>query len=64
MKTKPLRTIQVPADGAGISVEFINEIINRIEDLVQVANLQKPVAGNNIKISYLEKGALIQAVTE
>lgn len=64
MKTKPLRQIQVSADGAGISVEFINEIINRVEDLVQTANLQKPVAGNNIKISFLEKGALIQAVTE
>jgi len=62
MKTKPLRTIQTTADGVGISVEYMNEIINRIEDLVETANAQKPVAGNNVKISYLPTGALINAV--
>jgi len=62
MKTKPLRPIQATADGVGISVEYMNEIINRIEDLVETANAQKPVAGNNIKISYLNTGAVINAV--
>jgi hypothetical protein len=62
MKTKPLRPIQSTADGIGISVEYMNEIINRIEDLVETANAQKPVAGNNVKISYLNTGALINAV--
>ncbi len=62
MKTKPLRTIQTTADGVGISVEYMNEIINRIEDLVQTADRQKPVAGNNVKISYHNTGAVINAV--
>jgi hypothetical protein len=62
MKTKPLRPIQATADGVGISVEYMNEIINRIEDLVETANAQKPVAGNNVKISYLNTGAVINAV--
>jgi hypothetical protein len=62
MKTKPLRPIQATADGIGISVEYMNEIINRIEDLVETANAQKPVAGNNVKISYLNTGAVINAV--
>ena len=62
MKTKPLRPVQATADGIGISVEYMNEIINRIEDLVEMANAQKPVAGNNVKISYLNTGAVINAV--
>jgi hypothetical protein len=62
MKTKPLRPIQATADGIGISVEYMNEIINRIEDLVETANAQKPVSGNNVKISYLNTGAVINAV--
>jgi len=62
MKTKPLRPIQATADGIGISVEYMNEIINRIEDLVETADRQKPVAGNNVKISYLNTGAVINAV--
>jgi hypothetical protein len=62
MKTKPLRPVQATADGIGISVEYMNEIINRIEDLVETANAQKPVAGNNVKISYLNTGAVINAV--
>ena len=62
MKTKPLRPIQATADGVGISVEYMNEIINRIEDLVETANAQKPEAGNNVKISYLNTGAVINAV--
>jgi hypothetical protein len=62
MKTKPLRPIQATADGIGISVEYMNEIINRIEDLVETANAQKPVAGNNVQISYLNTGAVINAV--
>jgi hypothetical protein len=62
MKTKPLRPIQATADGVGISVEYMNEIINRIEDLVETADRQKPVAGNNVKISYLNTGAVINAV--
>jgi hypothetical protein len=63
MKTKPLRPIQATAEGIGISVEYMNEIINRIEDLVETANAQKPVAGNNVKISYLNSGAVINAET-
>jgi hypothetical protein len=62
MKTKPLRPIQATADGIGISVEYMNEIINRVEDLVETAERQKPVAGNNVQISYLPSGALINAV--
>ena len=62
MKTKPFRAKHPPADGVGISVEYMNEIINRIEDLVETADRQKPVAGNNVKISYLPSGALINAV--
>ena len=34
MKTKPLRPIRETPEGVGISVEFMNDIIDRIEDLV------------------------------
>ena len=64
MKTRQLRTIKPSPSGVGISAEYINDIINRIEDLVQVAQLQKPIAGNNITINYTDKGAVINAVTE
>lgn len=42
MKTKPLRPIRETPEGVGISVEFINDIIDRIEDLVkELESLQK-----------------------
>jgi hypothetical protein len=58
-KSQPLRTIRPTPDGVGISVDYINSIINRIEDLVQVAESQKPLAGDNIAISYTSTGAVI-----
>ena len=64
MKTRQLRPIKPSPSGVGISAEYINDIINRIEDLVQEAQLQKPIAGNNITINYTDKGAVINAVTE
>ena len=46
-----------------LSAEFFNDIINRIEDLVLQAQLQKPIAGNNVQIDYTGNGAVINAVT-
>jgi hypothetical protein len=63
MKTKPLRIIPESPAGVGISSEYINSIINRIEDLVKTAEEQRPIAGDNIDISYTSKGAVINAVT-
>jgi hypothetical protein len=63
MKTKPLRIIPESPAGVGISSEYINSIINRIEDLVRTAEEQRPIAGDNINISYTIKGAVINAVT-
>jgi len=63
MKTKPLRIIPESPSGVGISSEYINSIINRIEDLVRTAEEQRPIAGDNIHISYTSKGAVINAVT-
>jgi hypothetical protein len=63
MKTKPLRIIPESPAGVGISSEYINSIINRIEDLVRTAEEQRPIAGDNIEIAYTSKGAVINAVT-
>lgn len=63
-KSQPLRTIRAPPDGVGISVDYINTIIDRIEDLVQVAQNQKPIAGNNITVNFTSQGAVINAVTQ
>ena len=52
MKTKPLRIIPQSPVGVGISSEYINSIISRIEDLVKTAEEQKPIAGDNINIDY------------
>ena len=42
MKTKPLRPIRETPEGVGISVEFMNDIIDRIEDLiVELEKLKK-----------------------
>ena len=60
MKTNPLRPIRATADGVGISVEYINEVISRIEDLVETAQRQKPIAGNNIQVNFTENGAVIK----
>jgi hypothetical protein len=46
----------------GISAEYINSIIERIEDLTENAQRQKPVAGNNITIQYTPLGVVINAV--
>lgn len=62
-KTRPLRTITPTAEGVGISAEYMNSIIDRIEDLFLVAQSQKPVSGNYINISYLSNGAVINVVT-
>ena len=59
MKTKKLRPINPTPEGVGISAEYINSIIDRIEDLVQAAEIQKPIAGNNITIQYTFVGAVI-----
>jgi hypothetical protein len=63
-RSQPLRTIRATPDGVGISVDYINTIIDRIEDLVQVAQNQKPVPGNNIQINFTAQGAVINAVTQ
>lgn len=63
-KSQPLRTIRIAPNGVGISVEYINNIIDRIEDLVLIAQSQKPVAGNNITVNFTSQGAVINAVTQ
>jgi hypothetical protein len=63
-KSQPLRTIRPTPDGVGISSDYINSIIDRIEDLVLVAQSQKPVAGNNITVNFTPQGAVINAVTK
>lgn len=62
--TQPLRTIRPTPEGVGISAEYINSIIERIEDLVLVAQSQKPVAGNNVTVNFTAQGAVINAVTQ
>lgn len=64
MKTKELRPINPTPQGVGISAEYINSIIERIEDLVQVAESQKPIAGDGINVQYTARGAVINAETE
>lgn len=64
MKTKRLRAINPSPKGVGISAEYINDIINRIEDLVQVAESQKPLAGDGIQIQYTADGSVINIDTE
>ena len=61
MKTKELRPINPTPQGVGISADYINSIIERIEDLVQVAQSQKPIAGDNVTIAYTARGAVINA---
>jgi hypothetical protein len=62
VKTKKLRPINPTPKGVGISAEYINSIIERIEDLTENAERQKPVAGNNITIQYTPLGVVINAV--
>ena len=59
MKTKPLRIIPESPAGVGISSEFMNSIIDRVEDLIQQVELNKPIAGEGIQISYTNRGAII-----
>jgi hypothetical protein len=42
----------------------MNSIINRIEDLVLQAELNKPIPGNNVQITYTDNGAIINVVTK
>ena len=62
--SRPLRKLNPTPAGVGIGTEYINSIIDRIEDLVLTAQSQKPVAGNNIQINYTDKGAVINVVTQ
>lgn len=62
--TQPLRPIRPTPHGVGISADYINSIIDRIEDLVLVAQNQKPVAGNNVTVNFTAQGAVINAVTQ
>lgn len=62
--SRPLRKINPTPTGVGIGAEYINSIIDRIENLVLTVQTQKPVAGNNIQINYTDKGAVINAITE
>jgi hypothetical protein len=62
--SRPLRKINPTPSGVGIGAEYINSIIDRIENLVLTVQSQKPVAGNNIQINYTDKGAVINAVVE
>ena len=64
MKTKKLQAINPSPKGVGISAEYINDIIDRIEDLVKVAESQKPLAGEGIKIQFTADGAVINIDTE
>lgn len=64
MRTSPLRPIRETPAGVALSAEFFNDIITRVEDLVLQAQLQKPIAGNNVQIDYTANGAVINAVTE
>ena len=61
-KSQPLRTIRPTPDGVGISADYMNSIIDRIEDLVLVAQSQKPIAGNNITVNFTGQGAVINAI--
>lgn len=60
--TQPLRLLRPPPEGVGISAEYMNSIIERVEDLILVAQSQKPIAGNNIQISYTANGAVINSL--
>lgn len=64
MNTAPLRQVRPGARGVGISVEFVNDIIERIEDLVRIAQEQKPIAGEGIQINYTPDGAVINISNE
>lgn len=59
MKTKPLRPIRETPEGVGISVEFMNDIIDRIEDLVSQAEQNRIIAGSGISVSKTVNGSLI-----
>lgn len=59
MKTKKLDVINAAPEGVGLSVDFMNCIIDRVEDLIQQVELNRPIAGEGIQISYTPKGAII-----
>ena len=64
MNERPLRIVRPDANGVGISVEFVNDIITRIEELVLIAQRQKPIAGENVTIQYTNNGAVINVETQ
>lgn len=59
MNTSRLRTIRSSTDGYAMSLSVINQLIDRIEDLIDQAEKQRPLAGSNIQISYTSEGAVI-----
>jgi hypothetical protein len=59
MKTKKLNVINSGPEGVGLSVDFMNSIIDRVEDLIQQVELNRPIAGEGIQISYTPRGAII-----
>jgi len=63
-RSQPLRAIRPTPDGVAITTDYLNTIINRIEDLVLIAKSQKPIPGNNVQINFTSQGAVINAVTQ
>ena len=59
MKTSTLRPIKSSTDGYAMSLSVMNQIIERIEDLVEQAESQRPIAGDGISISYTKDGSII-----
>jgi len=59
MKTKPLKQLKSSTDGYAMSLSVLNQIIERIEDLVEAAESQKPIAGDGIQINYTREGSVI-----
>ena len=61
MQTKKLKLLETTSEGVGIGAEYVNDIIARIEDLVDIAIKSRPIAGNNISIQFTNSGAIISA---
>lgn len=63
MNERPLRQIRPSADGVGIGVEFVNDVIKRIEELVIVAQGQRLIAGQNVSVQRTPDGTIINVVS-
>jgi hypothetical protein len=59
MNASPLRPIKSSSDGYAMSINVINQIIERIEYLIQTAESQKPIAGDGIRVEFTPKGAIV-----